>query len=184
MITAPRKAALAYLSGPAADHPRIAAALSWASRWLLSGEAQSDHWQGLGSEQAVRALLHRLERGGITGADVIAVLAALAYLRRYHPGLIRGDRHWRFSVVRAVMNLMPWPTIGHRATAGGTDGRPIHFCPRPRVIDAAWQQLPPEVLVLADDVAAVIREHEERLALAPDINDPTPLPAATTIPKT
>lgn len=182
-IGPPRNAARAYLNGPAADHPRIAAALSWANRWLLSGQPQGDHWQGMGSEQAVSAFLHRLERGGIAAADVLATFIALAYVRRYRPGIVKGDRHWQFSVVRAVLNLLPWPQIGHSARAGGS-ATAIVFMPRPRVIDAAWQQIPPEVLVLADDVAAVIREHEERLALAPAINDPTPLPAATTTPTT
>lgn len=176
-INPPRKAALQYLTSLAAEHPRIHAALSWANRWLLSGEPQGDNWQGMSPEQVVKAFLHRLERHDITAADITATLAALQFVRRYVPGIVRGDRHFRFSVVRAVFNQVPWPIIGHRAIAGGTS-KPQRFCyPRPRVIETAWRQIPPEVLVLAEDIATVLREHEEHLAVDPAINSKEPLPA-------
>lgn len=176
----PRKAALAYLSVPGvAGHERIAAGLRWCSQWLLSGEPQGDNWESMSPAQTIKHFLWRLEGDGVSDADVLAAIVALSFVRRYRPGIIKGDRHWQFSVVRAILHTRPWPTIGYRALAGGGGLRRVAFDnPRPNVIAAAWAAIPAGVLVLADDIAAVLRDHEERLWLSPEIYSSAPLPGA------
>lgn len=173
------RAVLVYLQTPEArDHPAIRDGLNWCVRWLLSGEYCGENWQGMSPKQVVSSFLFRLERAGVTAEEVLSAIVAVAYVRMFIPGRIKSDAHARFCIVRAVFNLRPWPTLGQVSQSGSGTTRTSRLSyPRPRAIECAYGQVPPQLLVLAEKIASVIRKYEERLAFATNPNNgASPIP--------
>lgn len=136
-------------------HAAIEAGLSWSASWLSWGRHYSNDWRGLDPSKQARQYLHRLSAEGVHEADVLATIAAIAYIRQYEQGYLRSDEHWQFQTVLHVIGLVSWPT----EERGGSVRR-RYIRPTPKAVAYLFQSIPPSILALTHSIAQRIEEEQ------------------------
>ncbi len=136
-------------------HPAIEEGLSWAYRWVQSGQSFGTSWRGLQPRQAAKQFLSRLRDAEIHEADVLGVIAAMMFIREHLTKHIVSDVHFRHQTIVHILGLSPWPS------ESSSDGARVrHFRPMPQAVDVLWSQIPAPILRLGYQIADKIYEDD------------------------